>query len=196
MTGDSGPALERRLESLIRSSAFHIEALSAVRALDLPCGCIGAGFVRNLVWDMLHAFDAPTPLDDIDVICFDPGDLSEDTEKIHEARLAERMPGVPWSVKNQARMHLRNNDAPYEGIEHALRHWLEVPTAVAVRLNDADELEIVSPFGLRDLFGLTIRPTPHARRAKPDSYTKRVTAKPWRDQWPQLTVVWPEDVAA
>ncbi len=73
---------------------------------------LAAGFVRNLVWDRLHGLVA-TPFTDIDVIYFDPADLSRETENRYEAELRILAPEYPWSVKNQARMHLRNGDKPY-----------------------------------------------------------------------------------
>jgi hypothetical protein len=52
-----------------------MRCLRALRALDLPQGYIGAGFVRNAIWDELHARATPTPLNDIDVIYFS-GEIS------------------------------------------------------------------------------------------------------------------------
>ena len=47
-----------------------MDCLHALRTLDLPQGYIGAGFVRNAIWDELHEKVKPTPLNDIDVIYF------------------------------------------------------------------------------------------------------------------------------
>ena len=47
-----------------------MDCLHALRSLDLPQGYIGAGFVRNAIWDELHKRVKPTPLNDIDVIYF------------------------------------------------------------------------------------------------------------------------------
>ncbi len=60
-------------------------------------------------------------------------------------------------------MHLRNGDAPYGSSAEALAHWLETPTAVALRLNQGGGLELLAPLGTGDLLGLVVRPTPHAR---------------------------------
>ena len=87
--------------------------LRAVNRLGLPDCWTGAGFVRNLVWDRLHGYAEATPLNDIDVLYFDPSDRSRATERALEARLRRALPGQPWSVRNQARMHRRNADAPY-----------------------------------------------------------------------------------
>ena len=51
-------------------------ALTAVRELNLESRCIGAGAVRNLVWDSLHGYAQPSALSDVDVAYFDASNLS------------------------------------------------------------------------------------------------------------------------
>jgi hypothetical protein len=132
-----GNGEESRVLELVTARPWRRRALEAVAALNLPDGWIGAGFLRAPVWDHLHGYQRPTPLADIDVIYFDPEHREPEAERAHEARLAALAPGLPWSVRNQARMHERNGDRPYESTEDALKHWLETPTAVAVRLTAA-----------------------------------------------------------
>ena len=170
----------------IRSDSRRMAMLRAVARLGLPDCWIGAGFVRNLVWDRLHGFARPTPLNDIDVLYFDPSDRSRDTERALEVRLRRAMPGEPWSVRNQARMHRRNKDAPYRSTCHALTFWAETPTAVAVGLHGG-RLTLIAPFGTHDLMALTVRPTPRFRH-KMAIFRARIAAKNWPAQWPQLTV--------
>ena len=68
------------------------------------------------------------------MVYHDPSCPGPAAETAAEARLKELVPGLLWSVRNQARMHVRNGDAPYDSTADTLRHWLETPTAVAVRL--------------------------------------------------------------
>ena len=178
---------------LVAADEWRVAALRAVRALGLPDCWIGAGFVRALVWDHLHGYREPTPLDDVDVIYFDASDTTRESERRHEERLAalwpEGRPPVPWSVKNQARMHARNGDAPYGDTADALRHWLETPTAVALRMGGNGRLELLAPLGLDDLLAMRIAPTPHALAARLPAYRERIAAKPWTRQWPRLEIV-------
>ncbi|MSP88678.1 MAG: nucleotidyltransferase family protein [Alphaproteobacteria bacterium] len=169
---------------LIEAAPWRVAALEAVRALDLPDGWIGAGFVRAPVLDALHGYDRPTPLDDIDVIYFDPRQHSVALDMHWENVLQMRMPGLPWSVHNQARMHMRNGDTPYRDMVDALSHWLETPTAVAVRIGAAGS-ELLAPFGIDDLVGLTLRPTPAGRR-KPTQFRERAVSKGWAARWSNL----------
>lgn len=164
-----------------------MEVLRAVCRLGLPDCWIGAGFVRNLVWDRLHGFAEATPLNDIDVLYFDPSDRSRETERKLEARLRRSLPGLPWSVRNQARMHRRNSDAPYRSTCHALTFWAETPTAVAVALRGTG-IAVIAPFGTEDLMGLTVRPTPRFRH-KMAIYRARVAHKNWLALWPRLSVM-------
>lgn len=171
-------AIERRPE--------HLRILSNVAALGLPDGWVGAGFVRNAVWDDFHQYRRPTPLADVDVVYFDAAAPHLESDQRYEAMLRACAPDVPWSVKNQARMHLRNRDQPYESTAHALTCWPETCTAVAARLGPAG-LEILAPLGLRDLIQLVVRPTAHFR-TKLDLYRERVNAKNWPERWPRLHI--------
>ncbi|MGI9503863.1 MAG: nucleotidyltransferase family protein, partial [Geminicoccaceae bacterium] len=58
--------LRQHLTDLIHADPAMMTALAAVRSLALKDGWITAGFVRNRVWDHLHGFPKPTPLNDID----------------------------------------------------------------------------------------------------------------------------------
>ena len=183
---------ERDILALVAADAWMMAALGAVAGLGLPDCWIGAGFLRGAVWDRLHEYVQRTPLDDIDVVTFDPRAPDPAAEAALERRLGELLPGLPWSVKNQARMHLRNGDAPYGSSADALAHWLETPTAVALRLNQAGGLELLAPLGTGDLLGLVVRPTPHARAHKHRlaAYRARLEKKNWPAKWPKLRVDW------
>ena len=168
-----------------------MKALEAVRALNLPDSWIAAGFVRNLVWDALHGYSPPTPLNDVDVVYFDLNDTSEDIEKSYEKNLSDLMPDAPWSVKNQARMHLKNNDEPYTSTAEALCHWCETPTAVGARLNGDSSLELLAPLGTEDLIAGICRATPFTlqKPGKINDYLERVMSKVWQHRWPKLKIM-------
>ena len=183
------PASDSDILALVAADGWRMAALGAVAELGLPDGWIGAGFARGAVWDRLHGYSSRTPLDDIDVIYFDPETLDPAAEAVLERRLDERLPGLPWEVRNQARMHLRNGDTPYRSTADAMTHWLETPAAVAVRLEAAGTLALLAPLGLDDLFRLWVRPSPHARCHRLAAYRARVAAKAWRKTWPKLKVL-------
>jgi hypothetical protein len=174
----------RRVVAALARRPEQIRLLELVASLRLPDGWIGAGFVRAAVWDELHGFAGPAPFSDIDVVYFDPADACPARDAALEAALAAAEPGLPWSVANQARMHLRHADAPYTSTADALTHWPETCTAVAAR-RGAEGIEVLAPLGLDDLLALVVRPTPHLS-AHPEICRERVRAKQWLHRWPRL----------
>ena len=178
---------EADISGLLQASTVHREILQTVAELDLPDCWIAAGFVRNLVWDHIHGFSPPTPLNDIDVIYFDRGDTSCGPERQIEASLNHLFPNVAWQVRNQARMHLRNNDAPYGSSSDAMAHFPETATAIGARVIETG-IQIAAPSGLVDLFSLFVRPTPHYLD-KMDIFHARMMEKNWRSIWPRLTIL-------
>src|SRR3954470_5728618 len=123
------------IEHLLEAQAGLHALLLHVESLGLPDSWIGAGFIRNTVWDVLHGREIDVSrLNDVDVIFFDPGDIRRERESDLEQCLRESAPDTIWSMKNQARMHLRNGDAPYRNTFDAVAHWSETATAVGARL--------------------------------------------------------------
>jgi hypothetical protein len=173
------------IAAFIAGRADMMRLLGAVAGLRLPDAWIGAGFVRNAVWDALTG-RAPAALNDVDVIYFDCTNVCAQRDRSIEAELAHAVANVPWAVKNQARMHDRNGDAPYRDCVDAIAHWPETATAVAARLSGG-EVEIAAPYGVADLLGLIVRPTP-AFAGKLPIYRARLHQKCWQARWPELTV--------
>jgi uncharacterized protein len=179
---------QAQLIAWLRADAMRWDALAAVRSLNLFNGYIAAGFIRNCVWSQLHGFATGVP-DDVDVIWFDEAHAEAETDREFEAALRHMMPNLNWSVKNQARMHRRNNDAPYMSIADAMTHWPETATAIAVAQISDEKCEIVAPFGLGDLMELRLRPTPHFAVTKRAIFDARVAKKRWLERFPKLVLV-------
>lgn len=176
--------------NLIREDEWMMDVLRTVRELQLPDSCVCAGFLRNKIWDFLHGYTKPTPLADVDVVYFDPHHHDQGAERVWETKLQRMRPGIPWSVKNQARMHLRNQDPPYSDTSDALAHFLETPTAVGASLNEDGEIRLFTPHGLDDLVQLIVRPTPTTLQhidTKGPMYAQRIKDKKWKEQWPLLS---------
>ena len=178
----------RDIARLLEAHADLHALLLHVESLGLPDCWIGAGFIRNTVWDVLHgrAIDV-SRLNDVDVIFFDPSDTGRERESDLENRLHEISPGAIWSVKNQARMHRRNGDAPYRDTFDAVAHWAETATALAARSLDG-RIDVMAPHGVKDLLNLIVRPVP-AFEQKMEVYRKRVLSKDWPARWPRLTML-------
>lgn len=178
-----------RIERWLIADADRLYLLRTLANRHLPDAWLAAGFVRNLVWDRLHGHAESTPLADLDVIYFDAADCRPERDREIEALLAAQAPGWPWSVKNQARMHLRNGDRPYRDCRDAMAHWPEVETALAARLSAEGKLEVVSPFAQDGLLALHLTPNPW--RPRPEAFRQRVATKDWLRRWPRLQVLAP-----
>src|SRR5205085_1794978 len=92
---------------------------------------------------------------DVDVVYWDREDVNPESDQEIARRLADEWPGIPWSVRNQARMHERNGDAPYRSSEDACRAWPETATAIAARLQDG-QVQVVAPHGVDDLVQMIV----------------------------------------
>jgi len=188
------PQLETQLqantEALLRADPQRMACLHAAAELNLPDWALGAGFIRNLIWDHLHHKSEPTPLNDIDLIYLDHSDPQGLAEAAHEAWLIRRLPAQQWEVRNQARMHTRQLVAPFTSSLQALSHWVEVPTCIGVRLTQEGQFEWLAPYGFASNWSLQVSANPHCRQDK-QIFTQRIQEKGWQVIWPDLQVNWP-----
>ncbi|MFM5182693.1 nucleotidyltransferase family protein [Aeromonas sp. Y293-4] len=181
---------QAKTEALLRADPQRMACLQVAAELNLPDWALGAGFIRNLIWDHLHRKAVPTPLNDIDLIYLDKTDPQGLAEAEHEAWLAKRLPGQQWEVRNQARMHTRQLVAPFASSLEALSHWVEVPTCIGVRLTRDGEFEWLAPYGFTINWSLQVSANPRCRQDK-QIFTQRIKEKRWQAIWPDLQVNWP-----
>lgn len=185
--------LRDRLRFTVKQSPWLMAALSACRELGLASWCIGAGAVRNLVWDDIHGFSTPSQLPDVDLVYYEASDLSHEHDHALLMALRRALPGVPWEVTNQAGVHLWYEQAfgqkvaPLKSLEDGIATWPEYATAVGVFLLEDDQIEIVAPHGLQDLFTLAVRHNPI--RASKESFLKRVAEKRFSERWPMVLII-------
>ena len=76
--------------------------------------------------------------------------------------------------------------SPFECLLDGFRSWPEIATAVAVRIQPNDELKVLAPFGLGDLFNLVV--WPNAQCTNTNAYAERVSEKGWARRWPELKI--------
>lgn len=193
MMSDPEQRHRERLLAIARDSDWMMAALRAARGLGLARWCIGAGAVRNLVWDHLHGHQQPSPLRDIDLAFFDPEDLTPGRDAALQARLVAQLPGPAWEVTNQAGVHLWFESCfghavePLRSLEDALASWPETATAVGLCLHQDERLELIAPLGLDDLMGMVVRRNP--RRVSPAEYRRRCASKAYAARWPRVRVI-------
>lgn len=178
---------ESRLKKIVENDVYMTSILKAIEKLNLKDAWVCAGFIRNKIWDISH--NITTPLNDIDVIYFDTIDTSLEKEKQLETELEFLLPDQPWSVKNQARMHLMSGFKPFTSSYDGVAHFPETPTAIAVRMYNQD-IEIMAPYGLQDLFEMRVKPTPFFQENTElhSTYVERIKRKKWNERWESLSV--------
>ncbi len=174
-----------KIIELIELDELRLTALECVRLLDLPQCYLAAGFVRNLIWDSLHQKSEPTMLNDVDVIYFDSTESNPEAFQEYELRLKVMLPKLNWQVRNQALMHIRNNDKPYKSSLDAMSYWPEKETAIGIRKLSNGNLECISAFGYDSLFNLKITYNPKRLRS---IFDHRVNSKGWLSKWGNLKV--------
>lgn len=167
--------------------------LRTVRRCDPPDWLVGAGLLRNLVWDHLHGYSQPTPPRDVDVAFFDPAELSPGQDAKVTVQLAVILPDVAWEATNQAAVHLWYAEQygktvpPLTSSAAAVATWPETATCTAVRLLPDDSLQIVAPLGLEDLFQMILRRNP--ARVSPEQFRQRLQDKKIQQKWPLVKVI-------
>ncbi|MFT5824208.1 MAG: hypothetical protein ACI8ZM_005474 [Crocinitomix sp.] len=176
--------LDNKFIEIIKDDIWMIDILKIVRDLKLTDCWIGAGFVRNKIWDEKHGKDR-TQLNDIDIIHFDKSNPTKEYDLQIENKLRNYNSNLNWSVKNQSRMHIRNGHKQYIDCNEAISYWPETATSIAVRLNFKNQIEYIAPYGLEDLFSLLVVPTPTFDLT---IYNARIEKKKWKEKWNKLEI--------
>lgn len=179
------------IQALIQEDKWMMDILKVVQRLDLPDWWICAGFVRSKIWDTLHGYKERTPLADVDVIYFDPDNKEKSEEKKWENQLHSLLPNIPWSVKNQARMHKINNLPSYISSVDGIANFPETVTAIGAKIDEQNEIVLVAPYGLADILQMTVNPVPHFATNKDlfTIYEQRIQKKNWQSSWPNVRIV-------
>jgi hypothetical protein len=186
------PYAEQRdaLVAMIRAEPVLMEVLGGIG--DLPEGLLVAGALYNLAWNRLTGRPGLADVSDIDVFYFDPTDLSWEAEDAVIRRLAARFAHLPLPVqaRNQARVHLwfeQKFGAPFTPLGSAaemLGRYASKTHAVGARLVDGG-IELVTPFGLDDVFSFRIVPN----HVLPNRATHEAKGARAKAVWPEVTVV-------
>lgn len=208
------PGLARELAQSVLAEPWLASALDAVAVSGLPDAWIGAGVIRDVVWGQLHDGFDPALVRDVDVVFFDPGDLSRARDEAAQRRLGEL--ARPWEASNQAAVHTWFHEyfggppvPPFASVHEAVATWPETATCVAIRRAAGDPapgdpapgdpapgdpasggLEVCAPHGLADLIGRTWRRNPG--RVSLATSRERLARQRVAARWPGVTIIPPE----
>jgi hypothetical protein len=167
-----------------------MRALRLVRDLQIPNAAIGAGAVRNWIWDLAHQRTPSLRSADIDVVYFDEQDLDATQELKWQMQLQNAMPEFTWEVVNQACVHrwMNTNNktdlAAFQSVEQAIASWPETATCVAVSMGAEEQIKVIAPYGLVDLFELQLRP--NLSCVSQAIFQQRLHEKRFLQRWQQL----------
>ncbi|PZM61982.1 nucleotidyltransferase family protein [Paenibacillus dendritiformis] len=181
-----------QLITIIERSEFLRDVFNRAKTLELESYFVGAGCITQTVWNHLTGRPLTYGISDIDIVYFDDANLSFEEEDIilKRATLCFKDIPIPVDVKNQARVHLwyelkfgiRLN--PYGSVEEAITTWPTTATSLGVRVEQQGNWHVYAPFGLEDLFNLTLRPN---KTLITEGIYQQKVAK-WKSKWPELNV--------
>jgi len=181
------------LRAILRRCPTLMRVMEIARASDLPDWLIFSGAIYQPVWNHLTGRPLENGIKDYDLGYFDGSDLSYEAEDLiieRVARACDKGLRERVEVRNQARVHLWFENhfgvpyhSPLANTAQALERFLAPAFAVGARLIDDGGLDIVAPFGLRDVFAMRIRRNP----GSPGSGFDAVVAKT-RKRWPELSI--------
>lgn len=176
------------ISRIIYEDEWMMRVLRAAEEINLPDWWIGAGFLRNKVWDYLSG-NVSTPTSDVDLVYFNASNTAAESDWSYDDMTNKRYAFANWQIRNQARMHVINDFKPFTSTIDGIEHWVETATCIAVRLNNGS-LEYIFCYGSDDLLGLIARPTPlFTHTSRIDTFHKRVKSKQWQQKWPNLKIM-------
>ena len=152
---------------------------------------VGAGSVNQTIFNYLSGNEIDYGIKDFDIVYYDE-DLSEEAENkiISELTVVLKNIDVEFDIKNEARVHIwynkkhGDNRDPYTSVEDAISKWGATITCIGVRL-EKNKLISFCPYGLNDLFSMTIRPVKvYFTKEAYDSRCER-----WLKKWPNLNII-------
>jgi hypothetical protein len=185
------PPRAAELTAHVLAEPWLAEALRLVAASSLPNAWIGAGVLRDVVWGNQNGGFHPASVRDIDVVYFDPHDLSPHRDHAAEQELAQ-LGDFPWEAKNQGAVHLwyhhKFGGTPvpaFTTIHEAVATWPEFATSVAIQSTPTG-IAVCAPHGLTDLLDGVWRRNP--TRVSPKYSRIRLARQDVRRRWPGVTV--------
>ena len=186
--------LDRQIEiltSILLSSSKLKMILERLANSNLENYYIGAGAINQTVFNYYHGYDMDYGIGDYDIVYFDE-DLSYEAEDQVISYIHDLLKDINiiTDVKNEARVHLwyeekyGNKIEPYISVEDAVSSFGTSITCIGVRLEN-NKLIVYAPYGLNDLFTMTIRPI---KRQFSEEQYKIKTAK-WKSKWQMLKIM-------
>lgn len=186
------PDLESRLAGILEECPGLMTVMRKARTLALPQWLMFSGAIYQPVLNHLTGRPLEEGIKDYDLGYFDASDISYEAEDVVIKRVAAAFDEPLKSmveVRNQARVHVwfeSHFGEPYTALssaDEALTQFVSPLFAVAARMDDANRISVIAPFGLEDLFAMRLRPNPN----RDTPHFARIAEKLVK-RWPALKV--------
>jgi len=147
---------------------------------------LSAGVIRKLAWNNIYKKDHDIFFTPLNLIYFDKSDITDQRVKcFKKIDFGQKK----FEIKNMAFEWKKRGNEPCQTLEDALKYWPDTATSVAIRLNNKKNIDVLAPFGLKDLFQGVIRPTPYFKENKIEEYRFRIHEKKWWENWPRVKIL-------
>lgn len=185
---------EKELTNIIEQDSRVMRVLEVAKSVNLPNWYVGAGLIRNAVWDYMQDEPGKTPIRDVDFIYFSEESVDED--KIREA-LTTALPGIEWDFKNSANVHTWYKEKkgivrpPLHSSEEDIDMWPETSSCIGIRLSDQNQIIVYAPYGIDDLMSMVFRRNKNNEYSvSPEVFKERVVDKKIEERWPRVTIIY------
>lgn len=173
--------------------------LERVAGLGVEPWALTAGCLFQTFWNAATGIaDMAHGIRDHDLFFYDAADTSYEGEDVVIRRwlAACQDLDIELEPRNEARVHLwyaekfGRSIPRYRDLPHAISSFAAPCCCVGLSLSTTGVLHLIAPYGLDDLFTLTMRPNLAGVAPRAVYETK---AARWRQTWPDLRVLpWPE----
>lgn len=180
---------------IIKQNSDLVTILDYIYELKLPNFYIAAGSVFQTIWNYYDNKPLNFGIKDIDIIYYDPINLSKESEQKLEKTIEDyfKKAGLNYEldIHNEARMHLWKKDNEnknidqYKNSEDAIDQWIATVHAIGIT-KENNEIKVYAPYGLSDIFSKMIRPIKHKNNSK-ELYNKKVAS--WQKRFENLNIV-------
>lgn len=180
---------------IIKQNSDLVTILDYIYELKLPNFYIAAGSVFQTIWNYYDNKPLNFGIKDIDIIYYDPINLSKESEQKLEKTIEDhfKKAGLNYEldIHNEARMHLWKKDNEnknidqYKNSEDAIDQWIATVHVIGIT-KENNEIKVYAPYGLSDIFSKTIRPIKHKNNSK-ELYNKKVAS--WQKRFENLNIV-------
>lgn len=180
---------------IIKQNSDLVTILDYIYELKLPNFYIAAGSVFQTIWNYYDNKPLNFGIKDIDIIYYDPINLSKESEQKLEKTIEDhfKKAGLNYEldIHNEARMHLWKKDNEnknidqYKNSEDAIDQWIATVHAIGIT-KENNEIKVYAPYGLSDIFSKTIRPIKHKNNSK-ELYNKKVAS--WQKRFENLNII-------